>query len=397
MGRQGLPQGQKQAASVQGDSGHVKDVAEALLKERVIGGGPVSNRWNLHKDPVHSSTKVEGDQVTVTFDVGYGLNPFERYRSTVSFTFQGKNTGGIKEYDLAGAGLDHWDGLGVVKGQFEGVAKELFRAGVGKIVCQRFDENAFAANAVRQAEGLYGAWVGTFTKNFVERIDGGFKVLIYTDNREFNPLLWSRSGGLGEHENMRGRGELWLTFKYDDAQLAQGFVKVSEIRQGFHYRDQIYSNSIDSHQKWHDTGSFYHGRVRDANWRLTDTDRAPLPALEQAGNQLGAGALTWFKERGSLNVGGSRLGPMDGQMVALEACSEGVRAVLYLKRDDSRWGTLEIHVALTLKYEGVVNGQHQFKLVGFDHRHPFHGADPGLEGFGINPEEVLKQFPQVRV
>jgi hypothetical protein len=92
------------------------------------------------------------------------------------------------------------------------------------------DGNVFVNNVLRQAEKMYRVQEGTYELNKVERIDGGIKVFIYTDKSPFNPQ-WNDSTG----KYPKGRGELWLTFKYDDAQLAKGFVQVSEIKQGYWY------------------------------------------------------------------------------------------------------------------------------------------------------------------
>jgi hypothetical protein len=73
-----------------------------------------------------------------------------------------------------------------------------------------------------------------------------------------------------------GRGELWLTFKYDDAQLSTGVLKLSEIRQGYHYRIQAQFDSDlfkPERQRWgpthdHDAGRALHQQMKDAGWRL---------------------------------------------------------------------------------------------------------------------------------
>src|SRR5262249_50630103 len=128
----------------------------------------------------------------------------------------------------------------------------------------RFDENVFADNVIRQAEKLWGVKEGTFEKCKIERIDGGFRVLMYTDNNPFNPM--------GYTDVLRnppvGRGELWLTFKYDDAQLATGSLKVSEIRQGYHWIVWL-GGEAPSLQQWRDTGdASLHARLRDASWSV---------------------------------------------------------------------------------------------------------------------------------
>ena len=49
---------------------------------------------------MQSTTKVEGDRITVTFNnVAYGI--FSKSHCNVTFIFEGKNTGVVKRYELA--------------------------------------------------------------------------------------------------------------------------------------------------------------------------------------------------------------------------------------------------------------------------------------------------------
>ena len=182
-----------------GDAAHIRDVAKGLLNQRIIEGHVLKNRWHLREGASIRETKIDGDRITVVFDVGYGLDSASRARCSVHLTFQGKNTGGIKEYDLAEARLENWKGLASEK-SFDEVAKTLFRNGIGKIICQRFDENAFTQNIIRQAEMHLGGRPGDYHKNFIERLDGGIKILIYTDTREFSPLINGRFSSLGRSQ-----------------------------------------------------------------------------------------------------------------------------------------------------------------------------------------------------
>src|SRR5262249_32021546 len=273
-----LMQDQQLTNSVQADRAKVVSEAERFLKEHIIGdglaNGRMSNRWGLSKDSRLSISKVEvvGQEIKVSFEVYY-RNETDPCR--VQLNFAGKNEGGAKVYRLVGAGLHDYKYSILTPfgdpGAFEAVAKELFNNKMGgKIECHRFDETTFANNVVRQAEKLYGVKEGTFQKNFVERIDGGFKVLMYTDNNPFNPMQ-----NIDSQDLPVGRGEIWLTFKYDDAQLAKGSVQVSEIRQGYHWQKYdrtiwIGYGRVDYYsQQWHDTGDAnVHARMREAAWSL---------------------------------------------------------------------------------------------------------------------------------
>jgi hypothetical protein len=391
----GLLQGQQEAPSVQGDVKHVREEARKFLNDKIIEGG--KNCWGLKADQIdYKNEKVDGNRITIGFYVHFDHwgSPQE---AKVDFIFQGKNTGGVKQYELVGAGLHDWKNMfGAGDTMFEGVAKEMFRNKVGSIECQRFDENTFVNNVIRQSEVMYGSKLGEHTECMRERIDGGFKVLIYTDHKPFMPIL------SGAPRGAVGRGELWLTFKYDDAQLAKGFVNVSDIRQGFWWKlDTTKTGWTPYQDKWSDVGDpNVHARMREVGWRLTDSGQAPVAVLERAGQQLGASALNWFKEIGSKGWWNDySLGSVTGHVDRVDACEGGLRVTLRLERSvGANSIPAGISLTFTLKYEGQVNGQHQFKLADFNHSTPDHHFDiGGLRGFGINADEVRARFAQIRV
>jgi hypothetical protein len=208
----------------------------------------------------------------------------------VQFTFQGKNLGGVKQYDLVRASLDNWEGAwkSDLASTFEGVAKDCFNSTVGKIECQRFAEKTFANSVMRKAEMMSGAKEGTFEMNKVERVDGGIRNFMYTDKNPYNPARYS-------DDDPPGKGELWFTFKYDDAQLRKGFVTVSEIRQGYNYRWQ------GGIPLWQDTGTAdVQASMRDARWWTGANDAAAAAVLERAGRPFGENALQWFNGKKGL-------------------------------------------------------------------------------------------------
>jgi hypothetical protein len=190
----------------------------------------MSNRWWI-RDVWGAQTRVEGNRVTVTFNVTYEPWGGGEARCKATLIFEGKNTGGAKRYELVGAGLEGY--RGILGGTFEPVAKELFQKKVGGFEFQRFDEKTFVNNVLRQAEKIHGVKEGTYELCMIQRIDGGIKVLIYTDNKPFNP------------DSGVGRGELWLTFKYNDADLARGSMKMDAITQGYWSSGKWTTTEID--------------------------------------------------------------------------------------------------------------------------------------------------------
>ncbi len=164
-------------------------------------------------------------------------------------------------------------------------------------------------------------------------------------------------------------------------------------------------------QKWHDTGDAHvHDQMGEAKWQLVDSNAASNAVLQKAGDQFGADALKWFQGRGNPDTK-YQGGPINGRVESLNAVKEGVRVTLRLQREadiPDPWGrpsheNLSMEVKFTLKYEGLVNGQHRFKVVGFEYDDVSakHGAPPLgdqiLAAFGTNVNEVNAQFTQVRV
>jgi hypothetical protein len=408
---QGLPQ--QEAFSVQGDKEYVTQRAEKFLKDNIIEGG--TNRWLLRESVGHNEPKVNGDQIQVSFNVLYGRFGQSHGTCQVNFIFQGKNTGGVKQYDLVGAGLHNWEGATPIGAQFEAVAKELFKSKVGTIDCNRFDQNTFANNVVRQAEKMYGAKEGTYVFNKAERIDGGIRILMYTDNNPFNPKSHWKEGA-----DTPGRGELWLTFKYDDAKLSKGFLTLSEIRQGYHYQQPHidhgpFGESVTFSPAWQDTGDAnVQARMQGAKWWTgvdhdAAADAAATAVSERAGRQFGENVLQWFSWQGRWNRDiRFETGPIIGKVESINASPNGVSVTLWLQRDGHFKAdtginpTLGMRVTFDLKYEGQVNGQHQYNLVDLKPVDctDWKGHDRGavdLSAFATTANELKAAFAQVRV
>lgn len=251
--RGALLEGQQTAQSLmEQDRTKVVETATTLLKEHIIGntgtGGVLSNRWGLYKDSrfACTSSEIVGDEIRVAFRV---YNRVERDPARVQLNFTGKNVGGQKIYTFSGAGLHDyqwkWYAPLGIPGSFEGAAKDLFRDHIGSIKCYRFWEADFANRAMRQAEQIWGAKPNSFKfeghGTGFQAIDGGFRITIST--------------GLEKADHLT---RLQITFKYDDAQLAKGFLKVSDISEGFVSRGN-----------WIDVGSKHHyAAARQAEWNF---------------------------------------------------------------------------------------------------------------------------------
>jgi hypothetical protein len=218
---------------VEGDKWYVAERAEKFFKDEIIGPwGKFSNRWWIRSASTRiSDTEVDGDKLKVKFHVNYETSGGREASCKATLIFEGKNTGVVKRYELVGAGLEGYKGIW--DAAFEPVALELFRNKVGAIECGRLDEKILVNNVLRQAEKIYGVKEGTFGPCMPRRMDGGIGFLIYTNNKPFNP------------DSGTGRGELWLTFRYTDADIAKGFVKVNWAIQGYWSSGKWTTTEID--------------------------------------------------------------------------------------------------------------------------------------------------------
>ena len=131
-----------------------------------------------------------------------------------------------------------------------------------------------------------------------------------------------------------------------------------------------------------------------ADWRVTNLGQAPTSVLERIGTDVGLSVLEWYRK---IQPSG-KYGQVDGSLVGLHACTEGVKVDLHVWRSEDLGGNfgqgrIAIQISLTLKYEGVVNGQHQFKMVGFDHS-TIGGGYVELSMFGIDAGATLARYAQ---
>ena len=103
----------------------------------------------------------------------------------------------------------------------------------------------FATKVMRQAEQIWGVPPGRFSLESngtgFQAIEGGFRVTVFTGIER------------GDHLT-----RLQITFKYDDAQIAKGFLKVGDITEGYVDRGS-----------WIDVGvKHLYERYRQAEWKF---------------------------------------------------------------------------------------------------------------------------------
>jgi len=248
LARGTMPQGEQTVSSLmEQDRNKIAEEASKLLKDHIIGGGKFANVWGLYNDGrITQSTEISGDEIRVKFWV---YNRAETNPARVELNFTGKNFGGQKIYTLTSAGLHDYEykwysPLGI-PGLFEGNAKDLFRDNFGSIKCSRFWEADFYNRIMRQAEQIWGVKPNTFAQNGFsngfQAIEGGFTVVFFTG------------------KNRDGLVDIRLTFKFDDAQIAKGYLKASECAEGFFSR-----------KDWIETGDKrIHDLALQAEWKLS--------------------------------------------------------------------------------------------------------------------------------
>jgi hypothetical protein len=259
---QSMPQGQQQSPFVQSDINRLTEVSRTNLNSMINRG---ANVWGLTTNVKGSTSEVDGNRITITFHLEHATLAAGNQQCHVKFIFEGKNLGGVKEYNLVGAGLHDWKGAFGGGNNFEAEAKNLFQKNGGKIECQRFNEEAFVNKVIWALKMGHSHFSGAYLKHW-ERIDGGIRIYLYTDNNPLNP----RAG--------TGRGELHLTFKFDDTQLGKGALQLSDIRQGYSYEKFVRWGNGGPFQlrvpvyaiRWQDTGAQWeHDMMRANEWRLS--------------------------------------------------------------------------------------------------------------------------------
>jgi hypothetical protein len=200
---------------------------EAFNQTFARGG---ANVWGIVKAEPLSYRELSWGRFQL--DINLTRKPFmgELYHSTLSITF---SVGSWRDFDMKRLSVAAV-GSEVKTDGHPDPSLFLLQAALLGFSFNYFDEKTFANNVLRQAEKIYGVTEGTFALCKPEWIDGGIKVLMYTDNKPFNP------------DSGTGRGELWLTFRYDPAHVAKGFVKVSDIHQGYWSSGRWTNTDIDT-------------------------------------------------------------------------------------------------------------------------------------------------------
>lgn len=280
----------------------------------------------------------------------------------------------------------------------------------------RLDLNTFCNNVVRQSEILLENRVGSHEKCLIEPIAGGVKVIVYTDHRTFNPRVYIPNKDYGRTKpDSPGRGEVWLIFKYDDAQLARGFLTLSELRQGYHFTN--YWNKTfgqGEHHYWEDTGNpWLQSQLRNAQWSTSpDSKSASNAILEKAGDQLGAEVLKLYRGKSAIwggHNGTSYQSNVDGRITNIVRTANGVRIDVLVERPvevergkgDYYIGKRDATICFEYAYEGEINGIHQFKLLDTSDNGSPESAPwmPYLseELFAVSREQAKELFARVRV
>jgi hypothetical protein len=246
------PRGQ----AVSADARLVEASVRAFLKDSIIGNGlssgKLSNPWRLSYsllDLGPSNFSETGNKIEVSYHLQYGSPTRYCY---VWMVIESQMKGGDKVYTLKAAGLHQWesglDSFFASPDGFEAYARGKFQNKFADgIHINKFDQNRFVQNVVRQTERIEGASTGSFRAQEVTPIDGGLRVII---NR----------GVVSGREQFTK-----LEFKYSDADVSAGWVKLASVQNGErvkitnHYR-VIYSGEYPADH-----------RLKAARWWLADS------------------------------------------------------------------------------------------------------------------------------
>jgi hypothetical protein len=208
------------ALGVSADASFVEQQARAILKDKIIGNdathGKLSNPWALNNCLLTEGPKIfveTGNKIEVSYRLQYGDPTRE---CVVWMVLEGNMRGGDKVYTLKSAGLVGWESqwfnFWVSPAGFEDYARARFEG----VHINKFDTNRFVQNILRQAQSIKGAPPGCFRADQVTPIDGGLRVIIY----------------LGEAQSVARFPYFKLEFKYGDADLEAGWVKLTSAENG---------------------------------------------------------------------------------------------------------------------------------------------------------------------
>jgi hypothetical protein len=266
-----------QLNTLEQDKGYVRAHAEDLVQKWVLD--PQVAAGNVSSMVIRNTTvRTTPSAIIVDFQVDYsvwrrpaGKNQvwhLETATGTLSMHFSPVWHGADKFYashSVSHHAMDQGSGLFPNdKVDLKLLVSSMERCSIRKIwTDERIDMRKFTTNVLNKAEEvwkkLYPAHVpGSFKGNGYSVLpDGTLRVFLYTDNRPFNP------------ETGIGRGELWLDFKADQAQVASGSLKLIGFQYGF-WRAGHWT-------KWDNTEPLA-AQFRAANWACEITHEPnPFP------------------------------------------------------------------------------------------------------------------------
>jgi hypothetical protein len=404
----------------------VKNEATKLVQQKIVN--------ELHLRRIVDTTVTfhqDQNQISVVFKVAYqsihaGVPMPENMdaHGTIALNFSPMWYGNQKVYKIHSPSQANFD-RGDAAQLWRKIAPAMDRICADRITTSnRFDEQAFTNNVLRQAEKLYGVSEGTFQLNKVERIDGGFMFIIYTDHNEYNPRSdyneYNPDSTKRVGPDRLGRGELWLTFKYDEAQVRSGAVQLTEVRQGFWFQQYYWSSRTGGawRQEWHDlTGREHfvpfkydtaavHQQLKAAKWWLGEDRDAQLTKELIAGGNEFVKKLQEALSNKSTNPNFVGTGDLITGNPVIERTADGLRVTVQVSREGEMGGehpdrgvqyNLRATVTFNLTYVGRVNGVDQFTctLAGSNVEHLTSHVRPGvadLASFGTSDAALRSQF-----
>jgi hypothetical protein len=240
--------------AISADAYFVEAQARAILKDRIIGNdvahGKLSNPWALSNSLLVLGPSIfneTGNKIEVSYRLQYG-DPTQE--CVVWMVLEGQMQGGDKVYTLTAAGLSGWQrqwfDFWVSPDGFGAYARDRFWRGIH---INKFDQNRFVQNVLRQAETILGAPQGSFLAERVTPINGGLEVIIF----------------LGAGQSVATYPNLKFEFRYGDADVKAGWVESTSVENGLIVQDLRVGNH------WSFSGKHTYPPnhpLRLARWRL---------------------------------------------------------------------------------------------------------------------------------
>lgn len=341
-------------ASYGNDAATVQGKVNDILVNQIIQRAH-QNRWWIMSDNTSGSVTQSGNKIEFTTTARESTLSSETKRFNIKITLEGSIHGATTTWKVTEA---HFEGYkGGLGGDFDKVAKDYIN-GRNNIQTERFDATFLKNNSLRIAEQLTNAKPGSYTAVVFTGIQGGTRLIAYTDNNAHLPVT-------GDPAHHPGRGEVHLDWKYDYSQAGGPFLQLAEYKTGFYYK-----TSANGANQWYDTtDAGMKQNFLAQRWWTSAIN--PDAAKQQGAGALGNSLADWFKGKGCLNSELINATAIQAKVLPPTFTQDGMSVQVELTRSSGYKGDSDLRVdmkvtlTIHMKLDGVdPSGKATFTRVG---------------------------------